>query len=1253
LVITCRCPFSLNIMAADELLRSVVEITNDLSNFVPFGVVFLTNWKGLSCRGITSSDNAFNGENRNDWRWLDLPYTDVEGMSELVKGMVLLVRRGWCRLTYKVFDSLPGIAVVRIHMMNEDSQYSPIIDQYRERYFRFKRSVEWLDKRCRIVMQNILLLTDFSLQAWNIGNARDLERYLKNNTLPLIRCITENNEPLAGCPVDISRFNLKRMAESRPWSRYEGVNVSEETSMQYRLKKIYLNINSPKINQALYDEDDKRIYDMIENNQIKGLRSELYNFQKRSVMNMYQRELNQTFRLMPHIIELRREGMHKGFFNLKTMKPVKEPATYTPPRGGILAENMGLGKTFICLALICVSKFQVSEIPSRYKALQDRKSNVDRLFNICVNNIAQNSIPWREYYNDFPPHITRRLESVVGYFKVKKAEGMKRSTRHSGGLRGHGDSSFKKMYLSSTTLIVLPDNLFHQWRVEILKHIDKDMLRVLAIQTSEEMENLNQTDILKIVENDILLISNSAFSKQNDLSHSLLQDIYWKRLVIDEGHSMKSKISKAVLLTKTLMYERMWVISGTPTSGLTNLHVENENQEYTVQNVFDPKQDLNRLGAIVQNFFKIEPWCTNNKLWADLIVKPFQSGEFNIEYMLSQFLEQLMVRHTISDVEVDIKLPTLHHKPVFIKPSYFDKISINLFIAVLATNAVTSERKGIDFMFDSSNKADLRRLVTNLQKGTFYWTGFSISDVENLLNICVYSLRKHADKYHKEDKLVLEYAIFISKLALSNMRWRSVSTLHEMGFFVDSLPKSIVNAYSLDRYKKGTSMYGYPHLVSIQKFFYKNRMIRSRQEFSTKILAQSQEFWSGYWKNLNRGKDKGKSSKVRASSGETRPLSNQEEYKEFELADVREISKLPNWVETFNARLEEKLVYDKFSKDRVVVNGHQRKHSKRDTGYVEAQVSTHEQSSLRDTHIVGTLSAKLNYLAMRLLENQMQGIKSIVFYEFENSAYYLTELLDLLGMNYLMYSPYIKVFERSNNLAQFDRWEAAKNEGEGITLIMDLKLASHGLTIIAATRVFFINPVWNQSIEAQAIKRSHRIGQMNEVFVETLILEGTLEEKMYNMRAEVTNSNKIELIDHEGIKNYILQFPFLRMFDGDENVEEYADFNVKSGMLGSVERADVGNNDYDDDDALLRKPSNLFDSRLGTRKWTLPLFTKKNLDKLALQNSSVGQKRRYDNIEEIENELTTASDNEISATSKIMEKLRNKRKRLGKVRFSV
>ena len=50
--------------------------------------------------------------------------------------------------------------------------------------------------------------------------------------------------------------------------------------------------------------------------------------------------------------------------------------------------------------------------------------------------------------------------------------------------------------------------------------------------------------------------------------------------------------------------------------------------------------------------------------------------------------------------------------------------------------------------------------------------------------------------------------------------------------------------------------------------------------------------------------------------------------------------------------------------------------------------------------------------------------------------------------------------------------------------------------ITGAEYVFLLDPWWNPAVEAQAIDRTHRIGQTRHVFAYRLIAQDTVEEKV-------------------------------------------------------------------------------------------------------------------------------------------------------------
>jgi len=67
-------------------------------------------------------------------------------------------------------------------------------------------------------------------------------------------------------------------------------------------------------------------------------------------------------------------------------------------------------------------------------------------------------------------------------------------------------------------------------------------------------------------------------------------------------------------------------------------------------------------------------------------------------------------------------------------------------------------------------------------------------------------------------------------------------------------------------------------------------------------------------------------------------------------------------------------------------------------------------------------------------------------------------------------------------------------------MLISLKAGGLGLNLKAADTVIHYDPWWNPSVENQATDRAHRIGQKRAVFVYKLVVSGSLEEKILDLR---------------------------------------------------------------------------------------------------------------------------------------------------------
>src|SRR5262249_28015062 len=66
--------------------------------------------------------------------------------------------------------------------------------------------------------------------------------------------------------------------------------------------------------------------------------------------------------------------------------------------------------------------------------------------------------------------------------------------------------------------------------------------------------------------------------------------------------------------------------------------------------------------------------------------------------------------------------------------------------------------------------------------------------------------------------------------------------------------------------------------------------------------------------------------------------------------------------------------------------------------------------------------------------------------------------------------------------------------------LISLRAGGLGLNLTAAEYVFLLDPWWNPAVEAQAIDRTHRIGQIQSVFAYRLIARDTVEERVLELQ---------------------------------------------------------------------------------------------------------------------------------------------------------
>ncbi|MPZ79999.1 MAG: helicase [Actinophytocola sp.] len=154
------------------------------------------------------------------------------------------------------------------------------------------------------------------------------------------------------------------------------------------------------------------------------------------------------------------------------------------------------------------------------------------------------------------------------------------------------------------------------------------------------------------------------------------------------------------------------------------------------------------------------------------------------------------------------------------------------------------------------------------------------------------------------------------------------------------------------------------------------------------------------------------------------------------------------------------------------------------------QLSLH--AGLVDEAHDGLACAKIDALLEQLADVVDGGHRALVFSQFTGFLDKVRTRLDEAGVEYCYLDG--KTRKRAAVLDRF------KN-GSAPVFLISLKAGGFGLNLTEADYCFLLDPWWNLATEAQAVDRTHRIGQTRNVMVYRLIAKDTIEEKVMALKA--------------------------------------------------------------------------------------------------------------------------------------------------------
>jgi SNF2 family DNA or RNA helicase len=157
----------------------------------------------------------------------------------------------------------------------------------------------------------------------------------------------------------------------------------------------------------------------------------------------------------------------------------------------------------------------------------------------------------------------------------------------------------------------------------------------------------------------------------------------------------------------------------------------------------------------------------------------------------------------------------------------------------------------------------------------------------------------------------------------------------------------------------------------------------------------------------------------------------------------------------------------------------------------------------------GGTSAKRQHLKDMVSELVQNDHKCLIFTNFLATVDLVSQDLASIGIPNLTMTG--ATVDRQSLVRRF------QTDNDVKAFIMTLKTGGTGLNLTAADYIFILDPWWNSAVEAQAIDRSHRIGQQNPVFCYRLIAKDTIEERIMELQKRKADLAGALLSDDAGV----------------------------------------------------------------------------------------------------------------------------------------
>ena len=267
----------------------------------------------------------------------------------------------------------------------------------------------------------------------------------------------------------------------------------------------------------------------------------------------------------PGFVPFRESGRDGTYYvNLSSFDIQRLPGWYSLPRGGILCEQMGVGKTLMCITLIMAT---LSTPPAAPRDTMDSSPAMSSqslsIFPFDPHIRARDALGIRQ-----PSYRVPTLVELCGEVLNNRDSSAKHSallsppaeailsrsmfyltypSEHScyrGPRQAYQKEDVHRTWLAKSTLVVVPQILIAQWKLEVTKHVIDGGLKVLEINkelpTVEEMMTFDMIllSVERMCQGQQLAdgvgfgLEDASYRAKHDQPPSEFAKARWKRIIL-------------------------------------------------------------------------------------------------------------------------------------------------------------------------------------------------------------------------------------------------------------------------------------------------------------------------------------------------------------------------------------------------------------------------------------------------------------------------------------------------------------------------------------------------------------------------------------------------------------------------------------------------------------------------------------------------------------------------------------------------